>query len=243
MNGSPESNLLYCSKQDSAPYVIGTLPTPGKRNDIHLAVEEIKAGKTIRELASSDVSSAVSVVKFHRGLTFLRSLTATARDPSTPPTIYWLYGKTGTGKTRSAFEFAQSFTRRPDDIWISHSAELKWFCGYDGQSVVILDDFRSKGVKFNFLLRLLDRYPMSVEIKGGSVNWAPRFILITTCNSVADTFALRNEKRPDDIAQLSRRITDVFEFPDDSDKFRGLFGVGDGGILGSGDGDGSPLLQ
>jgi len=230
MAGSPESNLLYCSKQDSEPYVIGTLPTPGKRNDIHAAVEELQKGKSIRELATSDVTSAVSVVKFHRGLTFLRGILSPPRDPDTPPKIYWLHGPTGSGKTRSAFEFGASHVSRPEDIWISHSAELKWFCGYDGQSVVILDDFRSKGVKFNFLLRILDRYPMSVEIKGGSVNWNPTYILITTCHDIDGTFASRAQHRPEDLEQLKRRVTDVFEFPSDSDRFRRLFAVGDGSI-------------
>lgn len=30
MYGTPKDSLVYCSKQDSNPFVIGTLPTPGK---------------------------------------------------------------------------------------------------------------------------------------------------------------------------------------------------------------------
>jgi len=111
---------------------------------------------------------------------------------------------------------------------VSSDNTLKWFDGYDGQPVTIIDDFRSKGVRFSFVLRLLDRYPLSVEFKGGFVNWAPRYIFITTPNDVAGTFAARKEHLPEDIAQLERRITKVFSFPEEVDDFTMYFSGLDG---------------
>lgn len=35
-----------------------------------------------------------------------------------------------------------------------------WFDGYCGQEVVVFDDFRPWWCRFDYLLRLLDRYPM-----------------------------------------------------------------------------------
>lgn len=81
-----------------------------------------------------------------------------------------------------------------------------WFDGYEGQEVAVFDDFRPWWCRFDYLLRLLDRYPMKVPIKGGFVNWIPEIIIITTQKSIRDTFT--GEYRTDeDIRQLERRVT------------------------------------
>lgn len=208
MNGTPEDSLAYCTKQDSDAFVKGTLPTPGKRTDVINAVARIQKGESLRSLAK-DEEGGVAVVKFYKGLTVLRSLTRKPRDG--PPKVFWLHGPTGVGKTRCAFEFAQSVAEGDDDIWIS-SGGLRWFDGYDAHSVVIFDEFRAKHVtSFAFLLRILDRYPMSVEFKGGFANWTPRVIIITSNKCPDDCFATRKEHVPEDIAQLHRRLTRVVE--------------------------------
>lgn len=217
MHGSPQDSLAYCSKQDSAAFVYGTLPTPGKRNDLSYATERILNGATVKEVAQT-MEGATVVVKFNKGLTVLRSYVRP--DRTEPPKIYWLYGKTGTGKTRCSFEFASKL----GDVWIT-SGGLQWFDGYDGQRSAIFDDFRSKGVSFPFLLQLLDRYPLSVPIKGGFVGWNPEFIFITTPETPTVTFSKRAEHIPEDIEQLLRRISDggggIFHFPTEVEDCRG----------------------
>jgi hypothetical protein len=56
----------------------------------------------------------------------------------------------------------------------------EWFDGYEGQKLVLFDDFDKGQISFRLLLRLLDRYPMQVPIKGGFVEWCPRVIYITS---------------------------------------------------------------
>lgn len=213
MNGKPEDSLAYCTKQDSSAFVIGTLPSPGKRNDLLVVTAMIHEGKTLREIAQDRDHGSTAIVKFHRGLTVLRSLVRPAR--TTKPFVYWLYGATGTGKTRAAFKAGRAVSRMAGltdgDIWFS-SGDLKWFQGYDGQLVVIFDDFRPKHVSFSFLLRLLDRYPVDVEFKGGSVSFTPQFIFFTSPHDVDTTFSSRKAYIPEDIKQLHRRITEQFEF-------------------------------
>jgi len=220
MKGTPQDSLVYCSKEDAAPFTFGTLPAPGKRNDLHDAVERIQKGSTLKELAADEGGPAV--VKFYKGLTVLRSLLALPRTE--PPCVVWLCGPTGVHKTRCAMEFGAVLARGygvNDGVWLSHGG-LRWFDGYDGQPVAVLDDFRAKHVQqFSFFLRLLDRYPMSVEFKGGFVNWQPRVIFITAPHDPATVFAKRREHVPEDIAQLNRRIYKVYEFlevPTDDDK-------------------------
>lgn len=210
MHGRPEDSLSYCTKEDSAAFVSGTLPTPGKRNDLAIVTSRIRSGESLQDLIHDD-DGAVAVVKWHKGLTILRSLHRPPR--SNKPFVLWLFGSTGTGKTRCAFEFGRRVAREgsDSDIWIS-SGGLRWFCGYDGQSVAIFDDFRAKHVSsFAFFLRLLDRYPVSVEFKGGSVGWTPSFVVITCPYNIDECFSTRKEHVPEDINQLHRRVDKVVE--------------------------------
>ena len=44
-----------------------------------------------------------------------------------------------------------------------------WFDGYTGQETIITDDFSHRDYKLSYLLRLLDRYAMTLPIKGGMI--------------------------------------------------------------------------
>ena len=72
--------------------------------------------------------------------------------------VFW--GPTGTGKSKKAWEDGglEAYSKDP---------RTKWWCGYRGQSNVIIDEFRGV-IDISHLLRWLDRYPVSVETKGGS---------------------------------------------------------------------------
>ena len=62
--------------------------------------------------------------------------------------------------------------------WCS-SGSLKWWQGYDGYENVILDDFRGDFAPLHYMLQVLDRYPFSVEVKGGSRQLLAKRIWIT----------------------------------------------------------------
>lgn len=208
MRGRPQDSVAYCSKQDLAPFVAGTLPSQGKRRDIHDITERIRNGQTIRDLIDDD-AGAEAIVKYHRGLTILRSLCRKQRDPALPPCIIWIHGPTGVGKTKCAFSLSMEFTKSVDDIWLS-SGGLQWFGGYDGQRFAIFDDFRAKHAPdFSFLLRVTDRYPIRVPFKGGETEWNPFVIFFTCPKDPESCFSTRAEHRPEDVRQLLRRITAI----------------------------------
>jgi len=219
MRGKPEDSLAYCSKEDENPFISGIMPHPGKRSDLAGVVAEIRTGKTLKQLAQED-EGAIAIVKFHKGLTVLRSMVRPVR--SGPPIVIWLHGPTGVGKTRLAFKCGRRLARlrggTDDDIWIS-SGGLRWFDGYDGQSVAIFDDFRAKHVtSFAFLLRLLDRYPVQCEFKGGFVGWTPQFLFITCPDDPDSTFVTRGLHVPEDLRQLHRRINKIIRIEELPDK-------------------------
>ena len=113
------------------------------------------------------------------------------------------YGPTGTGKSKKASEFNDAYWQ--DDT--------QWWEGYDKQETVVLDDFRSSNMKFNHLFKVLDRYPMIVQNKGGyrqlnSKNIIIIIIIITTNKHPKDCYNLPGKQ----IEQLLRRIDVIQEF-------------------------------
>ena len=112
---------------------------------------------------------------------------------------------TGSGKSRAAWE------EHPDAY--SKDPNTKWWDGYNSQDTVILDDYRpSKELPFNQLLRMMDRYPLTVEIKGGSVNFCPRLIVVTTSKNIRETFANLDWLDNENLCQMERRVEYYCQF-------------------------------
>ena len=77
----------------------------------------------------------------------------------------------------------------------------KWWNGYEGQDVVVLDDIRADFAKYHELLTLLDKYPHKVEIKGGYMQFNSPRIYITSPHTPREMY-----KGKEDLTQLMRRI-------------------------------------
>lgn len=71
----------------------------------------------------------------------------------------WWYGTTGTGKSEtSRREFPGAYKK---------AANTKWWCGYNGEDYVIIDDFDKDHKYMGYHLKIwLDRYAFLSEIKG-----------------------------------------------------------------------------
>lgn len=84
--------------------------------------------------------------------------------------VFW--GKTGTGKSRRAWEEAgvEAYCKDP---------RTKFWDGYQNEENVVMDEFRG-GIDVSHMLRWLDRYPVRVEIKGSSKPLVAKKIWITS---------------------------------------------------------------
>lgn len=71
--------------------------------------------------------------------------------------VHVRWGEAGTGKTKLPYE---------EGAYIFDDYEHGWWDGYDGESVILLDDFYG-GIKWSSFLRLLDGYQYRLRIKGG----------------------------------------------------------------------------
>lgn len=110
-------------------------------------------------------------------------------------TCYVFWGLTGTGKSRRAWEEA-GMDAYPKD------PRTKFWCGYHGHRNVVIDEFRG-GIDVGHLLRWLDRYPVLVEIKGGSVCLNAEIIWLT---SNLDPRLWYPEVDPSTLEALLRRL-------------------------------------
>lgn len=194
----------YCSKEESKDQGAGfgtirrgVLPDQKRRSaygvNLEHLVRDAQEGVSARELASK---YPVPYLRNFRGVDHVRTLFAKPRDPEVPPTVYWFWGPTGTGKSRCARQTLPSaYYKLPGDA--------KWWDGYECGQSVIWEEMRCRTCDYAYLLRLLDRYPLNVEVKGSVREFNAPVIIITSPMHPVDVYHDIDE----DINQLLRRIT------------------------------------
>lgn len=129
---------------------------------------------------------------------------------------FWICGCPGSGKSELARAFAEKISG--NNYFIHQPGSLKWWDGYDGQSVVIINDLRRGDVfaagGFNYLLNITDRYDVRVEVKGSTVlgNWD---VCIITSPLLPDAeFTYQRDGEPvveEHLGQLIRRLELIIE--------------------------------
>nr|UBJ25968.1 replication-associated protein [Red panda feces-associated circular DNA virus 7] len=168
--GPRENAREYCMKEEGrleGPWEYGEFSsqTQGRRTDLLQVKTLLDTGAKESEVASEHFEVWC---RYYRAFREYRRLTVPNRDWKS--TVHVLYGPTGTGKSRWA---AEQF---PGAYWKQRS---NWWDGYEGQEVVCIDEFYG-WLPFDVMLRLLDRYPLLVETKGGQTSFQAKTIIITT---------------------------------------------------------------
>lgn len=162
---------------------------PGQRNDI------LDMHKAIREGANYDeIANTWTQQYYQYGRMVHFEMGRAQKDRSEKPQVWWVWGATGVGKTKWAVELS------PESFYIK-DAGTKWWDGYTQQEVIIIDDFRNWEKGDSDLLRLLDRYPYTAEVKGGHVKINSPTIVITSDRPPEKIWDSKGY-----LAQLRRRV-------------------------------------
>lgn len=170
--GTDAQNQKYCSKEND--YIEGgELPTgQGARTDQRRVWDSIKEGEGLIDILEEHGDKALRMFNVVKSVKSM--VTCKPRNWVMDVRIYW--GESGAGKSRAVWdEFGV------DNVYPKMPG--KWWDHYEGQDVVLIDDFDPGdrfGMTFDFYLKLLDRYPMFVEFKGGSCHFCSKVIIITS---------------------------------------------------------------
>lgn len=157
--GNADQCVAYCTKEESqAPadqyhrHESGERSTQGKRGDIDTFIEAAKRGASDHQLLDDHPQP---FIKFHKALVAVRAAMATPRDPDHGPDVRVYWGPTRTGKSaRAHAQLPGSFSKQPSN---------RWWDGYTNGQSVIIDDFRDTWWDIDYMLRLLDIYPLKVN--------------------------------------------------------------------------------
>lgn len=192
-----EKCIEYVGKEDTrvaGPFEFGEKPSQGRRNDLEDIALQIIKGKSVNELAFENPGT---YVRYHRGLHALEDIKpGNHRTEMTKGIWYW--GKTGVGKSHIIFD---GYDEKTHYLWTNDG---EWWDNYNGQEIVILNDFRGE-IKYNMLLQLVDKWPMFVRRRGRApVRFTSKKVLIAS--SLPPDLVYKNRDSEDSIEQLLRRF-------------------------------------
>lgn len=189
----------YCLKLDSEEvFVVDNSKRnggKGKRKDIDLAYEYAENKRPYVEFLK--LRPNYQALRVYEKIAFALK----GDRPIAPINVEWHYGSSGTGKSQ------QAFARFPD-LFVADS--FKWWDGYEGQDVVLIDDVRGDWCSLRDWLRLTDIYPLRKEVKGGWVKCNFTRLIVTSSMSPDEIW--HSFAGSEDYVQLQRRLTEVVEY-------------------------------
>lgn len=197
------------------PWEHGTFekPSQGSRTDLNNMTQMVISGSSMREIALSDPAT---FVKYHGGIQKLTEVLAVQKR-STMTKLFIYTGVPGSGKSHKAFEEAREYLgthNLPGDVYVwrqpTKLGDKIWFHGYQNERVMVIDEFYGT-VDINFFKLMVDKYPLTVEVKNGHKDFLVEAIWITSNKPWTSWWgveALSDIQR----AAIERRITKVEEF-------------------------------
>lgn len=213
---SPENNYAYVTKKNSRvegaePYILGEFrlnKNKGKRNDLLNVMDDIKSGKDIVQIA---LNNPVSFLRYTNNIRQVHSLitSQSAQSEYRDIMVEVLIGPPGVGKSHYARE--KYGRTNVYSLSFDSSSSTIWWDNYKGQSVILLDDFYGSGMQWSQLLKVLDKYPLQLQVKGSST-WAMYTKVIITSNRDWYTWYPMQLKGPqwkNQIGALYRRFSRI----------------------------------
>lgn len=196
--GDWAQNAAYTTKDENVlVWKVPPASEAGKRMDIEDFHQAIKRKPEISTDELAEAGHLKCLAKYPRlrnelRQAYLKKQTREFRNVE----VHVRVGKAGTGKTKGPYA---------EGAYIFDDYDNGWWDGYDGESVVLLDDFYG-GIKWNFFLRLLDGYQCRLKIKGGFTYAKWTKLYITSNKHPSEWYAKGFPP------ELERRITTIRVF-------------------------------
>lgn len=188
--GTADEARNYCMK-DGSFYEFGERAKQGERSDLIKLKEKLdEPGITLKQVADDHFTE---FLKYTKGIMAYRTISCTQRD--WPVNLEIHIGPTNCGKSHYAK------TSFPNAYWMMKpNGSSVFFDGYDGQDTIVLDEFYG-WIPWDLLLRMCDRYPLKLQVKGGSTECLVKNVIITSNKDIINWYPNIKEIDP-----LIRRI-------------------------------------
>ncbi|GFQ75227.1 replication-associated protein [Trichonephila clavata] len=169
MKGSIKQNIEYCSKEEGklSNFFSLNLDKYLKENPLTQLQRDCEENNSLINVYKDNFALSC---KYHAFIQKYHGLQQKPRDHITSCVV--ITGPTGRGKTgqiRYNYDINEIY-------WKPHG---QWWDGYNNQKVVVFDEFYS-WYPYGDLLRLLDRYPLKVPIKGSFCEFNSEIVYITS---------------------------------------------------------------
>jgi len=197
MKGSLSENDTYISKLID-PFERGDKPMT---NDNKGRAEQLRWKRSLdlaKEGKIEEIDADIQL-RYFSTLKKIKAEYATKVLPCDNIKCFWIYGKTGTGKSHAVYA-------KYPDAYRKEMSDFKWYDNYNGESAVYLEDLDKYDVKWaGHIKRLSDKWPLKVQVKGSMVDIRPNVVIITSNYKIEEIW-------DDAITQecLKRRFT-IFE--------------------------------
>lgn len=179
----------------------------GQRTDLDQIVDKIKSGAKEEEIFEACPSQ---YIKYSTGVRRARNLIKKKNiNEHHKIKIHVLWGETGLGKTRAVLE-----KEGPENVYIptySDSAGKFWFDGYDGEKVLLINEFYGQA-RTAIMQQLLDNYRMRIEVKCDTTISAWDKIYITSNSHPRNWYNDWENIPPKVENSFIRRINTIDEF-------------------------------
>lgn len=196
MKGTFLQNEKYCSKEGTlVEFGVRPMENGHRRGDL-IVKELIDADPNTTLMQIYEDTSEKCALMYAKSFEQYREhkRAKTIKGDHSAPEVYYIHGAPGTGKTR--------FVRDTEPDIYDVPEGFQWFNGYTGQDAVLFDNFEGPEKSRATFLKLIDRYPIQVPIKGGFTWWKPKRIYITSVIHPGEM-----SKNFTDTREFYRRIT------------------------------------
>jgi len=192
--GTPEQNRAYCIK-DGDYHEDGVLPAPAQKAGGDKRKAQYQEAYELAKQGRRDEIDPEFLIRYDGALRRIeeehRVCPETLDDQFT---AVWIWGGPGVGKSRKARDDYGS------SLYVKNCN--KWFDGYKDEDHVLIEDVDPDTVAHsaNKYKLWFDRYPIPVEVKGGSKMIRPKLFIVTSNYEIEECF-----KDPRDAAAIRRR--------------------------------------
>lgn len=201
--------LRYMEK-DGCVRSVGRHPTQGERTDFRQFFERIAQEEEPDELsiALRDPSTWARSHNAVRRLIQLKSAHKNRHKIRENLDVSWIYGRSGSGKTSAAIQAFEDHGLR----WcIGSVGDPPWFDFLTGSEDAWIWDEFDGSAKLGLVLRVLDKFPIQVPVKGGFTDFSVTHITVTSNLPPWKMYSPEELARHDNGRALKRRIKTIYK--------------------------------